>query len=127
MDMNSLDHSQKATQEEEGAQFMLWMAEWDPSIFEPEDSDGYGNVQQYVNYLTSFQQATRNRRFFTTEAGSKGFDPRLVELGDFLCVLLGSQVPFVLRAVVEHYVIVGECYCHGVMEGEVAFQDFTLR
>ena len=136
MDMNSLDYSQKARQEEEGAQFMLWMAEWNPSIFEPEDLDGYGNVQQYVNYLASFQQATRNRRFFITEAGRMGLGPRLVEPGDFVCVLLGSQVPFVLRAGDELYEIVGECYCHGVMEGEavkgpdegeVAFQEFTLR
>ena len=66
-----------------------------------------------------------------------GLGPRLIEPGDLICVLLGSQVPFVLRRLVDEcYVLVGKCYCHGVMDGEAVkgldlgeavFRDFVLR
>ena len=64
-----------------------------------------------------------------------GLGPRLTKPGDLVCVLLGSQVPFILRAVGDWYVLVGECYCHGVMggkavrglyEGKVVLQEFVL-
>ena len=64
-----------------------------------------------------------------------GLGPRLTEPGDLVCVLLGSQVPFVLRQVYGCYVLVGECYCHEIMDGEavrgldegkVVLQDFVL-
>ena len=133
-DMNHF--CQKATQGEEGAQYRRWMASWDPTAFEPGDlADGDG-VQTMVDFVASFQQATRNRRFFVTEAGHMGLGPRLTEPGDIVSVLLGSRVPFVLRAVDNHFTLVGECYCHGFMEGEAVhgldegravLQAFVLR
>ena len=113
--MNSF--SRKATQSEEGAQFRSWMAV--PSTaYEPEDLVAGSRVQENLSFVASFQQATRNRRFFITEEGQMGLGPRLTRPGDLVCVLLGSQVPFVLRQVGDCSVVVGECYCHGVMEGE---------
>ena len=47
-----------------------------------------------------------------------GLGPRLMEPGDLVCVLFGSQALFVLRAVDAHYVLVGDCYYHGAMEGK---------
>ncbi|KAF2143539.1 uncharacterized protein K452DRAFT_198784, partial [Aplosporella prunicola CBS 121167] len=38
--------------------------------------------------------------------------------GDRIAILLGGSVPFVLRPYREYYVIVGECYVHGIMDGE---------
>ena len=114
-DMNSF--GQKATQSEEGAQFRSWMAV--PSTaYEPEELVAGSWVQEYLSFVASFQQATQNRRFFVTYEGHMGLGPRLTNRGDLVCVLLGSQVPFVLRQVGDCFVLVGECYCHGVMEGE---------
>ena len=133
-DMNSF--GQNATQTKEGAQFRSWMASWDPTAFEPEDLAGGSGVQQFANFIASFQQATANRRLFVTEEGHMGLGPRLTEPGDLVCVLLGSEVPFVLRAVDDYFMLVGECYCQDVMEGEavrgldegkVVLRDFVLR
>lgn len=130
--MNSF--CQKATQSEEGAQFRSWMA-IPSTAFEPEDLVAGSLVQENLSFVASFQQATRNRRFFVTEEGHMGLGPRLTKPGDLVCVLLGSQVPFILRAVGDWDVLVGECYCHGVMEGEavrgldegkVVLQEFVL-
>jgi hypothetical protein len=37
---------------------------------------------------------------------------------DFICVLFGSQVPFVMRKVDDYFVLVGECSVLGLMDGE---------
>ena len=36
---------------------------------------------------------------------------------DLLTVLLGGQVPFILRKVGDQYTLVGEAYVHGFMDG----------
>ena len=132
-DMDSF--SQKATQSVEGAQFRSWMA-LPSTAFEPEDLVAESGVQENLSFVASFQQATRNRRFFITEEGQLGLGPRLIEPGDLVCVLLGSEVPFVLRKAGDCYVLVGECYYHGFMEGRavegleegrVVLQDFVLK
>jgi hypothetical protein len=125
----------KATQDEEGAQFRRWMTVHDPSAFEPADLATKAKEEDIIHFLASFQQATPTRRFFITKEGHMGLGPRLVEPGDVVCVLFGSQVPFILREVDDHYLLIGECYCHGIMEGEAMLgledgklspQDFIL-
>lgn len=74
--MNSF--CQKATQSEEGAQFRSWIAV--PSTaFEPEDLVAGSLVQENLSFVASFQQATRNRRFFVTEEGHMGLGPAVDE------------------------------------------------
>lgn len=136
-DMNTF--AKKATRSVEGAQFRLWMASSSSASFEPEDLVLENEAPQSITaFIATFQQATRNRRFFITEEGRMGLGPRLIEPGDIVCVLLGSQVPFVLRRKVDGdgYVLVGECYCHGIMhgetvrgldEGEVVLRDFVVE
>ncbi|KAJ4860016.1 heterokaryon incompatibility protein (HET) domain-containing protein [Trichoderma breve] len=64
------------------------------------------------------------RKFFITKKGYFGLGPHKSELGDRVAVLFGSGVPFVLRKCVSAtgkraWKIVGECYVHGIMQGEV--------
>jgi hypothetical protein len=45
--------------------------------------------------------------------------------GDLICILFGSDMPVVLRKNPEnHYVFIGLCYVHGIMDGE-AINDFA--
>ena len=47
-----------------------------------------------------------------------GFALRMRE-GDLLCVISGVKVPLVLRKIDNHYIIIGDCYVDGIMDGEI--------
>ena len=47
-----------------------------------------------------------------------GLAPNFVEPGDHICVLIGCNVPLVLRPTGSNdHKVVGECYVHGMMDG----------
>ena len=52
-----------------------------------------------------------------------GIVPAATRLGDLVCVLFGGQVLYTLRSTGQDlYEFVGECYIHGLMDGE-AFEQ----
>ncbi|KAF2191691.1 HET-domain-containing protein [Zopfia rhizophila CBS 207.26] len=63
------------------------------------------------------------RRFCITRKGHFCLLPPTASEGDLICVLLGGEVPYVLRCIDNQgqnfYTMVGECYVHGIMDGEV--------
>lgn len=76
----------------------------------------------------------RSRYFLITERGYLGLGPMTLEVGDIVCVLLGGNLPFILRRQEnDEYRLVGESYVHGLMDGgamqgkgEKDFQKFVL-
>jgi hypothetical protein len=81
---------------------------------------------------------SQDRTMVITECGYIGQapSPKLVNEEDLVCVLLGCPVPIVLRAVEDHYELVGDIYLDGIMhgeamralaEGKVKLQDFELH
>ena len=71
----------------------------------------------------SFFIATQGQDFFTTTQGYIGLGES-VQAGDEIWVLLGGQVPFLLRPYssdsehADRYFMVGDCYVDGIMYGE---------
>ncbi|KAH7129464.1 heterokaryon incompatibility protein-domain-containing protein [Dactylonectria estremocensis] len=60
------------------------------------------------------------RRFFVTKAGYFGLGPAYTQAGDIACVLRGALFPTVVRPTTNHrYTMVGECFVHGIMDGEM--------
>ena len=59
------------------------------------------------------------RPCFATEKGYLGLGPHLVQPSDICCVLFGGEVPFILRLVDDHFLLVGESHIHGAMNGEI--------
>ena len=60
-----------------------------------------------------------NRRFCVTEDGRFGMVRREAEDGDLFCVILGAEVPYVVRPTGRgSYELIGDCYLHDVMNGE---------
>jgi hypothetical protein len=64
-----------------------------------------------------------NKCFFVTSTGVPAIGPRNSRVGDFVAVLAGANMPFVLRkaASAEHensYYVVGACYVDGIMDGQ---------
>lgn len=69
---------------------------------------------------------TRYRRFAVTDGGYFLMGPDSMEDGDVVVVLEGGKTPFVLRpggqdgeGEARKWTLVGECYVHGLMSGEV--------
>jgi hypothetical protein len=58
-----------------------------------------------------------------TEKGYVGLTAEHVERGDRVVILMGSQLPFILRKVDSHYVLIGEAYVHSIMDGEALVEQ----
>jgi hypothetical protein len=77
-------------------------------------------------FLKRVRNVVWNRKFFLT-AGEKdihgklyGLAPKKAEKNDIICILFGCSVPVILREVEgeDRYIFIGECYAHGIMDGE---------
>jgi Heterokaryon incompatibility protein (HET) len=55
--------------------------------------------------------------FFRSPQGYMGLVRPEAEHTDFICVLLGATVPYVLRRQGDYYSLIGEAYVHGLMHG----------
>lgn len=84
------------------------------SIRRPEKLEGYVNNFQW------------NSSFCTTTSGRVAFLPPMARKGDLICILYGSEVPYLLRPRMDgNYVVVGECYANGIMHGEALSADIS--
>jgi hypothetical protein len=83
-----------------------------------------------IDFLQRVQSVIWNRKFFVSRhSGWIGLAPMASRVGDEICILDGCTVPVVLRHcdaysedIYEHdfFQLVGECYVHGMMDGEAA-------
>jgi hypothetical protein len=71
-----------------------------------------------IDLETSIEMATACRKFLRTDRGFMGLAPQLAEVGDEVWILLGCDVPLLLRKCDDYYILVGECFVQGIMEGE---------
>lgn len=60
----------------------------------------------------------RGHCFFTTSQGYMGTGPPYAMPGDKVCVIQGANVPFLLRPDGDGYLLVGEAFVLGLMDGE---------
>lgn len=92
-------------------------------------NDGRGKYTTYgprETMETLVYHNTVRKRMFVTDSGHLGSGHRGLELGDQVWILMGNDMPFVLRSngseaggpEPDQYVLNGECYVHGIMDGE---------
>jgi len=72
-------------------------------------------------YLNEVKAFCTNRTLVITERGFYGLTPLITKPGDVACLVLGLDVPFILR---PHggaglFKLLGESYIHGTMEGQI--------
>jgi hypothetical protein len=71
-------------------------------------------------FIWKVNQRCHSRRLFLTRRGYYGIGPEVMEYGDIVAVLFGAKVPYILRKTSGgRYYLLGECYVHGIMDGEV--------
>jgi hypothetical protein len=82
--------------------------------------------------------ACLSRRFFVTSKGFMGLGPVGVRKGDAVCVLLGGNIPFIMRKVGASWTLLGLSYVHRIMaysdeemeedvrKRRVEYQDFFI-
>ncbi|QKD57102.2 heterokaryon incompatibility protein-domain-containing protein [Fusarium oxysporum Fo47] len=92
-------------------------------------------VQRCVSGSTKFEAAIGphqyHRSFCTTRLGYIGLVPPYSQVGDTICVIFGTQTPSILRRVPgtigNTYELIGECYIHGLMNGETVNSGMEMR
>ncbi|KAL3602190.1 hypothetical protein FPOAC2_06490 [Fusarium poae] len=90
----------------------------------PKHGDGFWNLSTVLevgkSFTPSFKSHAVNRRFFNTMGGYWGMGPSAMQSGDICAVLLGADVPFVLRPKGDsgEYQLVGQCYMYKFMDGQ---------
>ena len=72
------------------------------------------------DFLQRVQSVIWGRRLIILDQGYVVLGPRSCEAGDLVCILYGCSVPVLLRRRGDgvDYTFVGECYVHGMMDGE---------
>lgn len=80
----------------------------------------------------SLQTWGTRKRFCRTWDGRLARVPENAAVGDSICILHGSDIPYVLRLQEDgSFTVVGECYVHGIMHGEALehplYEPATLR
>ena len=120
---------------------------WDRSAADPAYMDGFGAFKRFNNaslempvlskpvepdseearlldeawpYECALQDVHKGRRICVTKGRYMGVTTYDTEKGDILVMLEGFTMPFVLRPNGDNFMIVGDCYIHGIMDGELA-------
>lgn len=113
----------------------VWTPILDEYMLEFDNGQLSPQARRVIRLQCSEYSLSEDDRFMITEKGYIGRSAEKVEVGDFVCVLLGCDAPMVLRPADEYYQLIGEVYCHGIMDGEVMdaldrgdcqLQDFVL-
>lgn len=78
---------------------------------------------QHIQGLVQRYSRVCKSSFILTDKEHMGLAPPTTKEGDIVCVLLGYEVPVILRQVEDHYVFIGDCFVYGQMDGE-ALVDF---
>jgi hypothetical protein len=105
-----------------------------PTAQSSSDKDRIYNILQDMDNTTELvESCCGGRRLFITAKGFIGLCPPLTQAGDSVHVVPRIEIPVLLRRAskatrgsvspessMKRYHLVGECYCHGLMDGRTA-------
>jgi hypothetical protein len=77
-----------------------------------------GPCKEIIDHATRIND---NYKFIVSRRGGIGLVPRTTKVGDLVCILMGAQVPFILRrreTPSTQFEMIGPAYVHGIMDGE---------
>jgi hypothetical protein len=97
--------------------------------YEPRATENMQPIYDPRLYFISVALRVGQRRAFFTDQGNLGIGPRALAPGDRIAVFPGGRVPLALRQSTENpngFVLVGECYVLGMMDGEAMSSGVCL-
>lgn len=108
---------------------------WDPAFTQKEFINHHPKMVDFENHErieASLEKWSSKRRICLTREDKLAFVPQRTEETDIICVIYGSEVPYVLRRMPGgDYKVIGECYVYGIMDGEALGdnieRDFRLQ
>lgn len=100
-------------------------SEYLPEDYMPSSHEQTRRIKYTTPLLKALKKTLHHRQMFRSSAGHICIGPETVEAGDKLCILIGAEVPFILRSHRDHYLLVGEAYVDGAMDGEVLAQGLN--
>lgn len=87
-----------------------------------DDENGKGRQLWPACYFR-LNEYLRDTDFCITTNGYVGLGPAdSLRERDKICVIPGCHVPLVIRQVEDHYVLIGDCYVYGMMNGEMVYE-----
>jgi hypothetical protein len=80
----------------------------------------------YTEVYSCFDRTCKARRLMTTKNGYLGWAPDNIygsdedqaRVGDKIAIILGCSTPIVIRPQGNHFLVLGEAYVQGLMDGE---------
>ena len=102
--------------------------EWEPEYQRLKSLVGtHVDPLQVAAFLRMLQECCLGGKLFSTFSGHIGIGGVTLEPGDLVCVFLGGRTPFIIRPVDQKYKFVGDCYLHGIMQGEALEEGLQRR
>lgn len=96
------------------------LAEYERRAQVIESMGGTGAVGNNGSMYRIRMNEMKGKRPFLSKIGYVGMGPSYMSTGDVIVVLNGASVPFIVRPLEDRlYRFMGECYCDGIMDGEV--------
>jgi hypothetical protein len=117
--LNRLSIWAQASEDEKGAIAPAVSASLNPA---ERDTWSYVYIEQ-LKFLHS-------RRPSIFKTGLVGSIPSFARPGDVLCIFLGAKIPYVLRPLSdasETYILIGEAFVYGIMDGEALEMGYQAR
>ncbi|KAK0102685.1 hypothetical protein ONS95_006287 [Cadophora gregata] len=102
----------------------------------PTDERYWQTVQDTATWGTALGTCASMRKFAVTKEGHMAMLPTLAEVDDVISVVCGCRYPLLLRQKAwkghegtgeTFYELVGECYVHGIMDGEVMNEETEVQ
>lgn len=104
--------------------------EWNEDIGKPTNCElrRIRMFDESVAFGRLLARAVCGRRLFITSGGYIGLGPKVMREDGGICALWGSHVAFVMREQGGgRWVLIGECYVHGIIDGESDRKGWRVR
>ncbi|QDS69653.1 hypothetical protein FKW77_009401 [Venturia effusa] len=126
MTLDISDQWQRAPHEQCGWFRRYFQATINTDALQPRRPESEWEVERITALLSTWAHC---RRFCVTEEDRFGWIPWKAQVGNDICVFQNARIPYVIRALPDgRYVLVGECWLEGMMEGEAMdLPDFQWK